>query len=163
MKTIYIENTRWSRRSSCLSHHYKFFYQFFQQTSRKFAFCKQVLRAESAWNPDLKTFFCIERYKIKVSKTHWKLHCRSPKPRAEGSSPSAPAILGKPKKYLGKKPRHGAVFCISKGWISKVTKHGYKMGVLAFRQEVNPHNNRIGENEKWSAGKAGASRQKESL
>ena len=35
----------------------------------------------------------------------------TPKSRAEGSSPSAPAILGKPKRYLGKKPRNHAVFC----------------------------------------------------
>ncbi|WP_207667183.1 hypothetical protein [Acutalibacter sp. 1XD8-33] len=45
---------------------------------------------------------------------------------------------------MGKKPRSYAVFCISKAWISKVPKRGCKNGLLALRQEVNPHNNRIG-------------------
>ena len=56
-------------------------------------------------------------------------------------------IIGKPKRYLGKKPRNHAVFCTSKGWMSKVPKRGCKMGVLAFRREPNPHNNRIERNE----------------
>jgi len=51
---------------------------------------------------------------------------------------------------LGKKPRNHAVFCISKGWNSKVSKRGCKMGVLAFRQEPNPHNNRIKRKERAS-------------
>ena len=53
-----------------------------------------------------------------------------------GSSPVTRTIIGKPKRYLGKKPRNHAVFCISKGWILKMPKRGCKNGLLALRQDV---------------------------
>ena len=62
---------------------------------------------------------------------------------AAGSNPVTPTSLGKLERYLGKKPRNHAVFCISKARISKITKRGCKMGVLAFWQEVNHYNNEI--------------------
>ena len=76
--------------------------------------------------------------------------CKSVVDDFSGSNPLSPTILGKPKKYLGKKPRDHAVFCCPEGWISKVRKRGWQNGLLALRQEPNSHTNRIAQDKRAS-------------